>query len=288
MSLPLELPEIETIRRDLDREIGGKKIKAVDISSFAVIEGSKNKKAFNSELVGTKLGSVERKGLYIMTELDKKKLLFVKLGVGASLRRHATKDATDKDTVLKITFTVGGQLRLVDPEESSKASVFSLVDLEDPEFVEEKFPEVKLMGMDPALEPEPWTEFAKRVMREGESIDLKSLLCDESVVVGVGDIYSDEILFHAGLRHDRQSDSLSIQEVRRLYRSVVEVIVEAVKYRGTSIEERQFVDVFGEPGGFAEHLAVYGREGLFSPTSKKPVQKTKHKGRWTFFCETQV
>ena len=288
MSLPLELPEIETIRRDLDREIGGKKIKAVDVSSLTVIEGFKNKKVFSSELVGTKLGSVERKGLHIMTESDKKKILFIKLGTGASLRRHATKDATDKDTVLKITFTVGGQLRLIDPEENSRVSVFSLEDLEDPEFIEEKFPEFKFLGMDPAIEPEPWTEFAKRVLAEEESIDLKSLLCDESVVVGVGDIYSDEILFHAGLRHDRQSDSLSIQEVRRLYRSVVEVIVEAIKYRGTSIEERQFLDVFGEPGGFAEHLAVYGREGLFSPTSKKPVQKTKHKGRWTFFCETQV
>ena len=231
---------------------------------------------------------MERKGLYIFTELDKKKILFIKIGTGASIRRHATKDATDKDTVLKITFTVGGQLRIVDPKEESKVSVFSLEDLEDPDFIEEKFPEFKFLGMDPALEPEPWTEFAKRVLREGESTDLKSLLFDDSVVVGVGDVYSDEILFHAGLRHDRQSDSLSIQEVRRLYRSIVEVIVEAVKYRGTSIEEREFLDVFGEPGGFAEHLAVYGREGLFSPTSKKPVQKVKHKGRWTFFCETQV
>tara|TARA_Y100000590_G_scaffold63019_3_gene67581 strand:+ start:33498 stop:34364 length:867 start_codon:yes stop_codon:yes gene_type:complete len=288
LTLPLELPEIETIRRDLDREIAGKKIKAVEVSSTSVIEGSKNKKAFNAELVGTKLGLVERKGLYIFTELDKKKILFIKIGTGASIRRHATKDATDKDTVLKITFTVGGQLRIVDPKEESKVSVFSLEDLEDPDFIEEKFPEFKFLGMDPALEPEPWTEFAKRVLREGESTDLKSLLFDDSVVVGVGDVYSDEILFHAGLRHDRQSDSLSIQEVRRLYRSIVEVIVEAVKYRGTSIEEREFLDVFGEPGGFAEHLAVYGREGLFSPTSKKPVQKVKHKGRWTFFCETQV
>ena len=288
MTLPLELPEIETIRRDLDREIAGKKIKSVEVSSMSIVEGFKNKKAFNSEIVGTKLGLVERKGLHIFTELDKKKILFIKLGTGASIRRHATKDKTDKDTVMHITFTVGGQVRIIDAKEDTKVSVFSLEELQDPEFVEEKFPEFKLLGMDPALEPEPWTEFAKRVLREGESTDLKSLLFDESVVVGVGDIYSDEILFHAGLRHDRQSDSLSIQEVRRLYRSIVEVIVEAVKYRGTSIEEREFLDVFGEPGGFAEHLAVYGREGLFSPTSKKPVQKVKHKGRWTFFCETQV
>ena len=60
MNLALELPEKETIRRDRDREIGGKKIKSVDVSSVAVIEGSKNKKTFSSELVGTKLGLVER------------------------------------------------------------------------------------------------------------------------------------------------------------------------------------------------------------------------------------
>jgi formamidopyrimidine-DNA glycosylase len=71
VTLPLELPEIETIRRDLDREIAGKKIKSVEVSSMSIVEGFKNKKAFNSEIVGTKLGLVERKGLHIFTELDK-------------------------------------------------------------------------------------------------------------------------------------------------------------------------------------------------------------------------
>ena len=84
MTLPLELPEIETIRRDLDREIAGKKIKAVEVSSMSVIEGSKNKKAFNAELVGNKLGLVERKGLHIFTELDKKKILFIKNNISYS------------------------------------------------------------------------------------------------------------------------------------------------------------------------------------------------------------
>ena len=282
MNLPLELPEIETIRRDLDREFGGKKVKAVEVSSTDILGNLKNKKAFSAELIGCKLGVFERKGLYLFNEFDKKKLLLIKLGTGAFLRRQASKDAVEKSTALIISFTVGGQLRLIDPDRSSEISIVASENLI------EEFPEIALIGMDPAGEPEPWTEFAKRVLSEETSTDLKSLLCEGSVVAGVGNIYCDEILFHSGLRFDRKSDSLSIQEVRRLYRSVVEVIVEAVKYRGTSLEDRPFVDIFGESGEFAQHLAVYDREGLFSPTSKKPVQKTKHKGQLTFFCETQV
>jgi len=68
----------------------------------------------------------------------------------------------------------------------------------------------------------------------------------------------------------------------------VETVHEAVKYRGTSLEDRPFTDVFGVPGEFAQHLAVYGREGALSPRSRSPIQRTKYKGRWTYYCDTQV
>ena len=280
MTLPLELPEIETIRRDLDREISGRKVKEAEAASMAVLGRYKNRKSFTSLLAGLKVRSVKRLGLHLLVDLDDGNLMAVRLGAGALLRRHANKDAVARGTELTVTFTVGGQVRLVDPGGTSEVCLVPRGDLLG------EFPALAALGLDPVGEPVSWTSFAGQVIpRAG---DLKALLGDDSLVVGLGDVYVDEVLFHAGLRHDRQSDSLSIQEVRRLYRALVETVHEAVKYRGTSLEDRPFTDVFGVPGEFAQHLAVYGREGQLSPRSRSPIQRTKYKGRWTYYCDTQV
>ena len=139
---------------------------------------------------------------------------------------------------------------------------------------------------DPAGEMIPWTSFGSQVL--ARSMPLKDLLCDSSIVVGVGDVYSDEILFHAGLRHDRLSDSLSHQEVRRLHGALIQVVNDAIKYRGSDIEERPFRDLFGDPGVYGDHLAVYGRAGALSDRNRTQIQRIKYKGSWTYFCETQV
>ena len=77
---------------------------------------------------------------------------------------------------------------------------------------------------------------------------LKPLLMDQKFIAGIGNIYSDEILFGAGLRWDRMSDSLTAEEVRRLYRAMMETLQEAVKHRGSSLADEQYVDLFGQPG----------------------------------------
>jgi formamidopyrimidine-DNA glycosylase len=125
-------------------------------------------------------------------------------------------------------------------------------------------------------------------MMLGYKTPLKLLLTDPEVFVGIGDIYSNEILFDSGLRHDRVSAELSTQEIRRLYRSVVGIMHDAIKYRGTSLEDRPFVDLTGSPGEFADHLAVYGKQGELSPRSREPIQKTSFKHQVVFYCNTQV
>ncbi len=84
---------------------------------------------------------------------------------------------------------------------------------------------------------------------------------DPTFLVGLGQVYSDEILFHAGLRYNRTPDSLSTQEIRRLYRAVVEVVHDAVKYRGTTLEDNGYADLFGEPGSYQDHLRCTARRG---------------------------
>src|SRR5207237_1124383 len=85
----------------------------------------------------------------------------------------------------------------------------------------------------------------------------KYLLLGLRFVAGIGNICADEILFAAGLRHDRSSETLSSEEVRRLYRAMVETLADAVRHRGSSLADQQYRDLFGRPGDFQEHHQVY-------------------------------
>ncbi|MDG2908629.1 MAG: DNA-formamidopyrimidine glycosylase family protein, partial [Acidimicrobiales bacterium] len=185
MTIALELPEIETVRRDLDRDLSGRNIKSAEAQSMAVLEGCRNRKQFTSQLEGRKVATVRRAGLHLCIEIDDHYLV-MRLGPGALLRRQRTKEATQPGTELTITFTQGGQLRLVDPAGDSQVRVVSA------ETIFEEIPELDRLGLDPIGQPISWTDFAGRVA--GRDTLLKDLLCDDSFIVGIGDVYSDEIL----------------------------------------------------------------------------------------------
>jgi len=275
-----ELPEVETVRRELDRDVVGKKIKTVEAASMKVLGRYKTRRAFTDQLTDMKITAVQRRGLSLFFSLDGDSVLVVDLGSSGSLRRNANKDAVEADTELTITFTQHGQLRLLDA--SGTADVFVV----DTDAVAEELPGLDDLGLDPVDEPVSWTDFGRGLLQR--KVKLKTLLTDRTFVVGIGNIYADEILFEAGLRHDRLSDSLSSQEIRRLHRAVVGTLHDAIKYRGTSVPDRPFVDPFGVAGDFGEHLNVWGRHGQLSSRSRLPIQRTKFGGSWTYFCETQV
>lgn len=272
------LPEAEIVRRELDRDIVGRKIKDVDISVAKIVKRSGNRTTVTNALVGAKLKSLERLGTHFLIELDNDLTLVLALSPTTSVRRTANKDEVEADTVVTITFTQQGQLRLIDPK--NELEVF-YVPTEEP--ILEAVPELADMGMDPLAKPMAWTDFGRRVL--SYDMKLKSLLTDNSIIVGLGDIYSDEILFEASLRYDRRSGSMNTQEVRRFFRSVVTVLNDAVKYRGTSIESAPFVDPAGNPGNFQDHLQVYGKHGGLSPRSRQPLVRAKYAGRWTYYCD---
>jgi formamidopyrimidine-DNA glycosylase len=275
-----ELPEVEVLRRDLEREVIGKKVKSVEAKSMAALGRYNNRKAFTSQLEGAKIGSIHRKGLHILVGLDEDRVLVISLGDGGLLRRIGGKDTGLESPDITITFTQQGGLQFSDPSGTGEVFVTTA------EALNAALPPIEKLGVDPIDEPMAWTNFAELVLRRATK--MKSLLTDPTVLAGIGDVYSDEILFHAGLRYDRLSNTLSSQEVRRLYRAVVETLHEAVKYRGTTLPGSPFADLTGKPGEYQQHLAVFGRDGQLSPRSRAPIQKAKFEGRWTYFCTTQV
>jgi formamidopyrimidine-DNA glycosylase len=272
-----ELPEVEVVRRDLDREVVGRKIKAVDVDAMRSVRRHHNRKQFTQRLVDHKITAVDRRGKYLLLHLDDDDVLVIHLGMsGQLIRAKSSREATAKHTHIVITFTQGGQLRFVDPR------TFGEMFVTEADNVEKEVTELAHLGIDPLETAMSWEYFGQ--MFAARHSKLKPLLMDQKFIAGIGNIYSDEILWGAGLRWDRMSDSLRSEEVRRLYRSMMETLQEAVKHRGSSLADEQYVDLFGRPGEFQQFHNVYAREGEACPRCRHPVVRERVSGRSTFYC----
>ncbi len=273
-----ELPEVETIRRDLDKEVTGRRIKSVDVTGMRSIRRHGTKRQFVSKLEGRKIAGIERRGKYLLLRLDSGDVLVAHLGMsGQLLRARGTRDKPPKHTHVVITFTQGGQLRYVDPR------TFGELFVTTPEELADQVPELSHLGFDPIDDVMSWARFGD--LFHAKRAKLKTLLMDQKFVAGIGNIYSDEILFTAGLRYDRRSDTLSAQEVRRLYRAMGETLQDAIKHRGSSLADQQYRDIFGEIGDYQSQHKVYDREGEPCPRCRNPITKVKTSGRAHFLCE---
>jgi formamidopyrimidine-DNA glycosylase len=271
-----ELPEVETIRRDLDREFVGRKVKTVEVSRLRSIRRHKNTKDFAGRLEGHKITGVIRKGKYILIKLDNGEVLVAHLGMSGQLLRASPKDPKERHTQVVISFSQGGQLRFVDPR------TFGEMFVTTPDRLEEQVPELAHLGFDPIDQVMSWTHFAE--MLYAKKTKLKPLLTDQKFIAGIGNIYADEILFAAGLRYDRSSETLTAQEVRRLYRAMIETLQDAIKHRGSSLADEQYRDLFGETGDFQSLHKVYDREGKACPRCRSLIARVKANGRSAYFC----
>ena len=271
-----ELPEVETLRRQLERDVVGRKVKSVDVSDTKLIPRHANKKQFAAALEGAKLKSLIRRGTFLVFTLDTGDRLVVRPGALGQLRKAAPKDPDEPGTGVVITFTQGGQLRYVDPKRTGEMWILT------PEQVAEGVDEIELLGYDVVDQPVPWADFAKQVL--SRSVKLKTLLTDEDLLTGIGDVYSDEILYDAGLRYDRMSDDLSVQEVRRLYRSVVEILHDAIKHGGTTLPDGGWRDLHGAAGGYNEYHQVHARDGEACRRCRDVIVKAKFGGKTVWFC----
>lgn len=272
-----ELPEVETIRRQLEREVVGRKVKSVDVHETKLIKRHANKKQFAGMLEGAKLKSLIRRGTFLIFTLDSGDRFIIQPGTEGQLRKTPSKDELDKGTAVVLTFTQGGQLRYIDPKKTGELWILT------PEEVAEGVDEIELLGYDVVDTPVPWADFAKLVL--GRSMKLKAFLTDEDLLAGIGPVYSDEILYDAGLRYDRITDTLSVQEVRRLYRSVIEILHDAIKHTGTTLDEKGWHDLHGEDGGYLEYHQVFARDGEPCRRCRDTISKAKFGGKPTYFCE---
>lgn len=293
-----ELPEVETLRLDLSKEVVGRKIKLVSVANGRSVRRHPSAKLFRTPLEGRTIKNVGRIGKYLLFTLDSGDTLVVHLGMsGQLLRVKSIKEPKPKHTHVVLTFTQGGELRYVDPRtfgemfvstppkkaDGTRLSPFTTTNTGDGVAIRSAIPELSHLGFDPLEDVMPWDRFALLVRQHKAGI--KSLLMDQTFIAGIGNLYSDEMLFAAGLRYDRSADSLSAIELRRLYRAIVETLADAIKHRGSSLSDAQYRDIFGEIGGYQLQHQVYDREGEPCTRCRTPILREKVGGRSTFFCD---
>ena len=275
----LELPEVEVLRKDLEKEVVGKKVKDVTVETAGLVTHFHSKRPdFVKALAGRKIEAVRRRGRVLFLDLDDEHTWIIDPGASGYLHRQTANEPTGPDTHLAVTFTVGGAVHLSEPGSDISARTGVTATEDALETVD-----VALDALDPLDDNPTWMEFGRYLQAADQP--LKLLLVDPTVIAGLGPIYSDEILWEAGLRHDRSSGSLSTQEVRRLYRAMQEVLQAAMKAAGSGLDESDAETSVDDAGEAAGHLRVFGREGLPCHRCRKPIVRTRiKKGVYTYHC----
>ena len=273
------LVEVEVIRRDLEKEIVGRRVKDVEVrpsrNAMKVIPKHGRRKDFEALLEGAKVESVERAGMKLLLKLDNGHLMVVELSDAGQLVKTSASDATETHTHIVIGFTIGGQMRLIDPNATAQVWIA-------PEQEIRRALGPPSSAIDPLEHQVTWHHFSS-LLEEREQ-PMKDLLLSDDFIIGMGDIYSDEILWNAALRYDRPSNKLTSQDVRRLYRALIETLQDALKARGTSWGNHEFRDLHGDPGQYQLELKVYEREGEPCRRCRTPITKEKYRDRFTYLC----
>ncbi len=276
----LELPEVEVLRKDLEKEVVGKRVKDVAVQTAGIVRPlHRNRPDFVKALEGRKLDAVRRRGRVLFLDLDEDLTWVLDAGDQGSVHRETANEPPGPDTHLIVSFTIGGALHLSDAGDEVTARTGVVPTAEALEAAG-----VSPDALDPLDDNPTWMEFGRFLHSSGKQ--LKLVLTDPEFILGIGPVYSDEILWESGLRHDRPADSLSTQEVRRLYRAMQEIIHTAIKQRGSSLDDTEAETAVDDEGGVAEHLRVYGRTGEPCIRCRRPIVRTRiKKGIYTYHCE---
>jgi formamidopyrimidine-DNA glycosylase len=268
-----ELPEVEVVRRGLAREVTGRDVTSVVVSGVRTVRRQLAETLID-RLRGARLGEAGRIGKFLLVPLDDgADTMVIHLRMSGQLLLTAPEWPVAKHTHAVLGLSDGRELRFVDPRTFGELFIAPS-------------PVAALAHLGPDPLSAGWSAAVLGRGLAGRTGRLKLLLMDQRFVAGIGNIYSDEALFEAGLRFDRPAGSLSVDEVNRLHKAVRTTLREAVRHRGSSLRDAQYVDLFGAPGAYQNRHRVYGREGEACPRCGGPVRRISLGGRSTFLCDT--
>ncbi len=263
-----ELPEVETIKRQLKKEITGKKITGVEVLAEKTLRMPKAK--FIKAVVGAKIAGVERRA----------KLLIWNLNNGWSILTHLKMTGQyvydgEPHKHTRVIFSFGPKLKIMF-NDMRRFGYLKLMKTEElSEFLEKEY------GPEP-LEKSFTLKMFEELLGKRPNVKIKQLLMDQKLVAGVGNIYAQEACFMSSVLPTRQAKSLKPVERKKIYDNIRMVMNEAIKYGGSSSEN--YLNLYGKEGDFVKRLKVYGRAKEKCRRCRAVLKTIKLGGRGTVYC----
>ncbi|MCL4318575.1 MAG: bifunctional DNA-formamidopyrimidine glycosylase/DNA-(apurinic or apyrimidinic site) lyase [Firmicutes bacterium] len=265
-----ELPEVETVRLFLNEVLLGRRVERVlHLDPRMVKNGRLSPDEISCRLPGHVIKSLKRRGKFLFFEWDTREYLLLHLGMSGRLLWLPEDVPWAIHTHFVVDFG-GYHLRLIDPRRFGRIG-----------WVEKGDKLVPHLGVEPLSRKLTAHELRRRL--KTRIAPIKSLLLNQSIVAGLGNIYVDESLFRAKIRPDRPGGSLTEEETKRLVRAIHAVLKQAIEHRGTSFSD--YVDALGQPGKNQDYLQIYGRNLSGCPVCAKPIVIQVIQGRTAHFCE---
>ena len=270
-----ELPEVETIVRQLREQIIGQVIKKIEI--LRPDQWKQNCPAeIERALIKQRIVDVTRRAKFILIDFQSGCRLIIHLRMTGKLIWSTEKPDIDKFTRTIFYFAGGSNLQFNDTRALGRVVFLSC---------EEKSPSLEKLGIEP-LGDEWRLEILKSLCNKSR-LTLKDFLLDQTKIAGIGNIYASEILFRARIHPERRAHTLSDEEIERLYHIIPKVLELAIEKMGTSIGNKvsDYRSVYNVQGEFQNVLTVYGREGEPCLKCGSPIIRIKQKDRSSFVCE---
>ena len=267
-----ELPEVETLRRGLERRLMGRTIEKTEVFVPQMLKGTvTDLRVFEESLHNVRVESVGRRGKHLIITLDSGYYLLFHMNMRGQLRIVEADAPVDKYLAASFSLDNGTQLRFHDIWRWGEMRVATQSELAE-------HPSLAGMG------PEPLSEWSAEHLAAGlkkrPKTAVKAALLDQSVVAGVGNIYADESLFRAKVQPLRLAGSLTPEETASLNREIIAVLTEAVAGGGTTSDN--YVDTEGQIGQYVPR--VYDRGGKPCVTCGTELTRIKVTGRGTVYC----
>jgi formamidopyrimidine-DNA glycosylase len=265
-----ELPEVETIKRDIEKNLIGKKILDVWTDSPKQVQPSLEE--FKKATIGKKFKDVKRRAKILIFHLEDVTPIIVHLKLsGRFLFRNQT-DKADAFTRITIKLDKGKEIRFADLRRFGWIKL--LKDENNLNSVLDEF------GIEP-FTPNFTLENFKKII-SSKPTKIKPLIMDQKQIAGVGNIYSDESLWCAKIHSERMAKSLSETEIKKLYDCILESLKQGIADRGTSVD--QYVDLQGQKGKHEQNLQVFRKNGKPCPRCRTIIRKIRVGGRGTHYC----
>lgn len=261
-----ELPEVETIRKQLTAELVGAEIVGVEVRMPKIFVGEA------ASIIGEKIAKINRVGKYLFIKFESGRGLAIHLKMTGRLVVDNSWYETAEHTRVVIRLVDGRSLYYWDTR------MFGYIKLVNN--IESEYQRIK-----DKLGPEPWeitdTELLRRLQKTRRSI--KEAILDQGLLAGVGNIYANDGLWKAGVDPRREANTLKLSEVKKLRVSLCSVMERGLAAGGAS--DNSYVNAYGDKGSYQKEFLVYGRTGEPCNNCGLPLKRVVVGGRGTWVCE---